>query len=214
MNITIFGASGAIGQHLMEVALENGDFVTAYVRNPDKIKLNHSNLRIVTGELSNVSAIETAVSIADTVISTLGPLPDMSRKIKGTPVADGHEMIIKAMKKFNKKRLITLATPALRSEEDRKNLSTVVPGILARIFLPNGYAEMKKLEKIIKNSNMDWTVVRIINPNVKYKGQSYEYSFGDRPGKMSVSRENVAKLMYAATRQNQLIRKMPIVYNK
>lgn len=214
MNITIFGASGAIGQHLMQGALDKGDFVTAYVRNPDKIKLNHPNLRFVKGELTNVSAIETAVSIADAVISTLGPPSDISRKLKGTPIADGHETIIKAMKKFNKKRLITLATPALQSIDDRRNLLTVVPRILAKIFLPNGYAEMKRLEEIIRDSNMDWTVVRIINPNVKYKGQSYDYSFGDRQGKMSVSRENVAKLMYAATRQNQLIRKMPIVYNK
>ncbi|WOO36640.1 NAD(P)H-binding protein [Anaerocolumna sp. AGMB13020] len=213
MNITIFGASGAIGQHLMRLALDKGDFVTAYVRKPEKIKLNHSNLRLITGELSNASAIEMAVSEADAVISTLGPPSDMSRKLRGTPVADGHELIIKAMKKFNKKRLITLATPALQSEDDRKNLSTVVPRILAKTFLPNGYAEMKKLEGIIKYSNVDWTVVRIINPNVKYKGQSYDYSFGDRPGKLSVSRENVAKLMYDAARQNQLIGKMPIVYN-
>lgn len=213
MNITIFGATGAIGQLLTRFALDNGDFVTAYVRNPEKIKLNHSNLRLVTGELSNASAIETAVAEADVVISTLGPPSDMSRKLKGTPVADGHDLITKAMKKFNKKRLITLATPALQSEDDKKNLSTVVPGILAKIFLPNGYAEMKKIGEIIKQSNLDWTVVRIINPNVKYKGQSYDYSFGDQPAKMSVSRENVAKLMYAAARQSQLIGKMPIVYN-
>lgn len=213
MNITIFGASGAIGQHLMRLALDKGDFVTAYVRRPEKIMLNHSNLQFVTGELSNATAIETAVSEADVVISTLGPAIDMSRKLKGTPVANGHDLIIKAMKKFNKKRLITLATPAVQSKDDRKNLSTVVPGILAKIFLPNGYAEMKKLEGIVKHSNLDWTVVRIINPNVKFKGQPYDYSYGERPGKMSVSRENVAQFMYTATRQNQLIGKMPIVYN-
>jgi putative NADH-flavin reductase len=213
MNITIFGASGSIGQHLMQLALDKGDLVTVYVRRPEKIRLNHSNLQLVTGELSNASAIETAVWEADVVISTLGPPSDMSRKLKGTPVANGHDLIIKAMKKFNKKRLITLATPAAQSKDDRKNLSTVVPGILAKIFLPNGYAEMKKLEAIVKHSSLDWTVVRIINPNVKFKGQSYDYSYGDRPGKMSVSRENVAKFMYDATRQNQLIGKMPIVYN-
>lgn len=49
MNITIFGATGAIGQLLTQFALENGDFVTVYVRNPEKIKQKHSNLRIVTG---------------------------------------------------------------------------------------------------------------------------------------------------------------------
>ena len=95
MNITIFGASGAIGQLLTRLALDNGDFVTAYVRNPKKISLKHPNLRLVQGELSNASTIEKAVAESDVVISTLGPASDMSRKLKGTPIADGHELIIR-----------------------------------------------------------------------------------------------------------------------
>ncbi len=214
MNITIFGASGAIGQLLTQLALDNGDFVTAYVRNPKKISLKHPNLSLVQGELSNASTIEKAVAVSDVVISTLGPASDMSRKLKGTPIADGHELIIRAMKKLDKKRLITLATPALQSDDDKKNISTILPGVLAKVFLPNGHAEMKKMEGLIKQSSLDWTVVRIINPNVKHKGQSYDYSLGDKPAKFGVSRENVAKLMYSAARDNQLIRKMPIIYNK
>jgi putative NADH-flavin reductase len=214
VNITIFGASGAIGQLVTQLALENGDFVTAYIRNPKKISLKHPNLTLVKGELSNTSTIERAVAEADVVISTLGPASDMSRKLKGTPIADGHELIVRAMKKLGKKRLITLATPALQSDDDKKNISTILPGVLAKIFLPNGHAEMKKMEGIIKQSSLDWTVVRIINPNVKHKGQSYDYSFGDKPAKLGVSRENVAKFMYSAARDKQLIRKMPIIYNK
>ncbi|MBD3917324.1 NAD(P)H-binding protein [Paenibacillus sp. PR3] len=214
MNITIFGASGAIGQLVTQLALENGDFVTAYIRSPKKISLKHPNLTLVQGELSNASTIERAVAEADVVISTLGPASDMSRKLKGTPIADGHELIIRAMKKLNKKRLITLATPALQSDDDKKNISTILPGVLAKVFLPNGHAEMKKMEGVIKQSNLDWTVVRIINPNVKHKGQSYDYSFGDKSAKLSVSRENVAEFMYSAARNNRLIGKMPIIYNK
>ncbi|WP_339830582.1 NAD(P)H-binding protein [Paenibacillus sp. FSL R7-0272] len=214
MNITVFGASGAIGQLVTQLALDHGDFVTAYVRNPQKISLKHPNLSLVQGDLSNTSTIEKAVAESDVVISTLGPASDMSRKLKGTPIADGHERIIKAMKKLNKKRLITLATPALQSDDDKKNMSTILPGVLAKVFLPNGYAEMKKLEGMIKESKLNWTVVRIINPNVKYKGQSHDYSFGDKPAKLGVSRENVAKFMYSAARDNALIRKMPIIYNK
>jgi len=213
MNITIFGASGAIGHLLMEIALDNGDLVTAYVRNTKKIKINHSNLLLVRGELSDTPAIETAVAEADVVISTMGPPNDISRKLKGTPIADGHDRIIKAMKKFNKRRFITLATPALQSKDDKKNLSTVLPGILAKLFLPNGYAEMKKMERIIKQSNLDWTVVRIINPNIKHNGQLYGYSIGNQSAKLSVSRENVAKFIYSTIGQGTLIRKMPIVYN-
>ncbi|WP_154959228.1 NAD(P)-dependent oxidoreductase [Paenibacillus polysaccharolyticus] len=214
MNITVFGASGAIGQLVTQLALDHGDFVTAYVRNPEKISLKHPNLSLVQGELSNSSTIEKAVAESDVVISTLGPASDMSRKLKGTPIADGHERIIKAMNKLNKKRLITLATPALQSDDDKKNISTILPGVLAKVFLPNGYAEMKKLEGMIKESKLNWTVVRIINPNVKYKGQSYDYSFGDKPAKLGVSRENVAKFMYSSALDNALIRKMPIIYNK
>ena len=62
------------------------------------IEFTHCN-----GELTNNSAIETAVSEADVVISTLGPGIDLSRKRKGTPIADGHNRIVKAMKKFTKK---------------------------------------------------------------------------------------------------------------
>ncbi|MEI2279824.1 NAD(P)-dependent oxidoreductase [Paenibacillus polysaccharolyticus] len=214
MNITVFGASGAIGQLVTQLALDHGDIVTAYVRNPQKISLKHPNLSLVQGELSNSSTIEKAIGESDVVISTLGPASDMSRKLKGTPIADGHERIIKAMNKLNKKRFIILATPALQSDDDKKNMSTILPGILAKVLLPNGYAEMKKLEGMIKESKLDWTVVRIINPNVKYKGQSYDYSFGDKPAKLGVSRENVAKFMYSAARDNALIRKMPIIYNK
>ncbi|MGG0822508.1 NAD(P)H-binding protein [Paenibacillus turicensis] len=214
MNITVFGASGAIGQLVTQLALDHGDIVTAYVRNPQKISLKHPNLSLVQGELSNISTIEKAIAESDVVISTLGPASDMSRKLIGTPIADGHELIIKAMNKHNKKRFITLATPALQSDDDKKNMSTILPGVLAKVFLPNGYAEMKKLEGMIKESNLNWTVVRIINPNVKYKGQSYDFSFGDKPAKLGVSRKNVAKFMYAAARDNQLIRKMPIIYNK
>jgi putative NADH-flavin reductase len=83
MNITIFGASGAIGQLLTQLALDSGDFVTAYVRNPKKISLKHPNLSLVQGELTNASTIEQAVAKSDVVISTLGPASDMSRKLKG-----------------------------------------------------------------------------------------------------------------------------------
>ncbi len=213
MNITLFGASGAIGKIVLEQAIsDNENTVTAFVRNPDRLKVSIPNLKIVVGELNNQALVQQAIEHADVVISTLGPA--LSRKVKGTPVADGHETIIKAMQKLKKKRLITLATPTLRADEDKKQFTTVFPTIMAKLFLPNGYLEMKKMEKLIKESSLDWTVVRIINPNVKYKNQAYEVSFGDRPAKMAVSRENVGKLMYLVAKENLYIKKMPIIFNR
>ncbi|MEK4459457.1 NAD(P)-dependent oxidoreductase [Paenibacillus sp. FSL R10-2748] len=214
MNITLFGGSGAIGKILTEVAIQNGDNVTLYARNAGKIGQKHEKLNVVEGQLSNQDLVEQALSNADVVISTLGPALDTSRKLKGTPVADGHEVMVNAMRKLNKKRLITLATPTLKSDKDRNSIATIVPGIMAKVMFPNGYYEMKKLEEIIKRSSLDWTVVRIINPNVRHKENvHYAYSLGDQPAKMGVSRENIAKFMYHAASEPSLIHQMPIVYN-
>ena len=43
MNIIIFGATGSIGKHVVNEALEKGHNVTAFARNIDKLT-PHSNL--------------------------------------------------------------------------------------------------------------------------------------------------------------------------
>jgi putative NADH-flavin reductase len=129
VNITIFGASGKIGTILTNLALGKGETVTAYVRNPERINQIHDNLHIVIGDLKNQAHIEKAIESADVVISTLGPSLKRSENRTGTTIADGHELIIKAMEKQNKKRLVTLATPSMHAKEDRKHIATVFPDL-------------------------------------------------------------------------------------
>lgn len=89
----------------------------------------------------------------------------------------------------------------------------MLPSLMAKILYPTGFAEMKSIEKLIRNSKLDWTVVRIINPNVKTNGNGYAVSFGDTKGKMNVSRYNAAKCMLEAAQKEEWIHKMPIVFN-
>ncbi|MHA6481025.1 NAD(P)H-binding protein [Paenibacillus sp. strain BS8-2] len=215
MNITLFGASGAIGKIVLEHALrEKSIRVNAFVRRVDTLKVSHPNLKIFVGELTNQVLVQQAIEQSDVVISTLGPALDTSRRRKGTPIADGHETIIYAMQELNKKRFITLATPTVKSDADKSQFSTVIPGIMAKLLFPNGYFEMKKVEKLVKESSLDWTVVRIINPNVKQRNQEYDFSFGDKPAKMGVSRENVGKFMFQVAKENLYSHKMPIIFNR
>ena len=129
MNITIFGASGKIGTILTNLALDKGETVTAYVRNPEKIKRIHDHLHIVIGDLKNQVQIEKAIESADVVVSTLGPSLKRSENRKGTAIADSHELIIKAMEKLNKKSFVTLVTPSIHAKEDRKHFATVFPDL-------------------------------------------------------------------------------------
>ncbi len=73
MRITIFGATGETGKQLVRRALEAGDQVVAYVRNPSKLEQKHERLTVIHGELTDQEGIERAVNGADAVISVLGP---------------------------------------------------------------------------------------------------------------------------------------------
>ncbi|OLN23671.1 oxidoreductase [Domibacillus antri] len=214
MKLTIFGANGAIGQHLVTLALTAGHDVTAYVRRQNTLRMSHENLNIIVGSLTNVNQLKKAIQESDVVMSALGPALSMKRQVTGLPIAEAHKAIMTAMEQTGRKRFITLATPTIGAKEDVKQLVTTLPSKMAKVLYPTGYAEMKAIEELIKKSSLDWTVVRIINPNVKTDGQGYAITLGDAKGKMGVSRLNAAKCMLDAASKDEWIVKMPIVFNK
>lgn len=214
VKLIVFGANGAIGKHLVQMALENGHSITAFVRRPDVLEMTHPNLQVLVGDITDKATLKQAIEGQDAVVSTLGPALSISRKVESLPISEAHQAIISVMEETAVKRFITLATPTIGSKEDLKQVVTILPSKMAKILYPTGYAEMKAIEKIILESLLDWTVVRIINPNVKTDGNGYAVTFGDTKGKMNVSRKNIAKCMLEAVSKNEWIGKMPIVYNK
>jgi putative NADH-flavin reductase len=72
MNILILGATGRTGQALVQQALEQGHIVTAFARDPSKVRTAHPNLRIVKGDILEYDSVETAVRDQDAVLSALG----------------------------------------------------------------------------------------------------------------------------------------------
>lgn len=214
MNITIFGASGKIGSRLVKKALAEGDSVVVYVRNPDKLQIRHENLKIVTGQLNDEIAMTTAISGADVVISALGPNMGGKGGDTSTPVANGHVLIIKIMENLGKKRLVTLATPTVRAAEDKNSVFFSLLRKMAPGLMGHAVRDILKLGEVVTASNLDWTVIRILNPNVKSNGKGYKLAVGSEKYKMSVSRENVANSLYDVAKTNGYIHQMPIVFNK
>ncbi len=214
MNITIFGANGQIGQQLINIALQNGDKVKAYVRRENALNLSHPNLEMIVGSLTDEKKVTEAIQGQDAIISTLGPALSMSRQVKDLPITRAHETMLRVMEQQEVSRFITLATPTLKSTFDQKQAVTVFPSIMAKLLFPTGFAEMKAIGKQIHHSKVDWTVIRIVNPNTNKDGNGYAISLGDTKGKFTVSRKNVAQCMYDAIHKQEWIGKMPIVFNK
>jgi putative NADH-flavin reductase len=213
MRITIFGASGGIGRLVTKKALEHGHQVTAYVRRADAFPGTTAGLSVVVGNLDDKAQIERAVTGADAVISALGPSMAAPRKSTVTPVADGHRLIVAAMEEQGVKRLVTLATPSVKAKEDPKRLIILMPAVMAKALFPPAYRDIVGVGPVLESSKLDWTVVRIVNPNAKHKSDYYGAWIGEGKVKMSVSRENAAACQLECAEKGLYIRKMPVVFN-
>src|SRR5512132_2415927 len=105
MKLTIFAATGGIGQQALQQALAAGHDVTAVVRNPNK--LAGEAVRIVTADLAaaDPAAMESAAAGADAVLSGLGP-----RSTSETGIASqGTRAIVQAMQATGVRRIVVVS---------------------------------------------------------------------------------------------------------
>ncbi len=207
MNITIFGASGLTGHELVYQALQQGHHVKAFVRNPSKLQVKHDNFLLFKGEILDYSAVVTAIKGQDAVFCALGA----STPLKQDPVIiEGVINIIGSMEQLSVQRFIYLSF--LGVKESRENLGFFVNWIVAPL-LRNVIADHEKKEKIIKQSQLNWTIIRPPRlTNGPYKGI---YLFGEqvRPKSLilKISRADLADFMLRQLKDNSFIKKAPLV---
>ena len=70
MKIIVFGATGGVGQHVVEMAVAAGHEVSAFVRTPEKLKITGVN--IIQGDAFNAEQVANAIPGHDAVVSCLG----------------------------------------------------------------------------------------------------------------------------------------------
>ena len=208
MRIAVFGATGNIGRIFTKQALKEGHSLNLYARKPEGLNTSPS-IKVVIGELTDFDRIKEVISGSDAVISLLGPA--IKRNYPGTPIATGHELIIKAMKEQGIKRFITIATPAVRFEQDKTSIATVMPRLMARLFLPKPFQEIVAAGEATKNSGLDWTVVRFISPVDGEPKGNVKVSFGDQKIGFGITRKDIAAFVLNELTHPKFIRSMPII---
>ena len=72
MNLIVLAASGRTGLALARQAVERGHAVTAIARDPDRVALDHPNLRKVAGDVTDPASIAAVVDADSVVLSGLG----------------------------------------------------------------------------------------------------------------------------------------------
>jgi putative NADH-flavin reductase len=205
MKLTIFGATGATGKHLVEQALAAGHRVTAVVRDPARLTvLPHPLLSVVTADVMDPDSIRPAVSGAEAVLTAIGPHGTGPT----TVIQDSNRAIIAAMQKSGARRLLMLSGSIAADEGESPYLRYLLKPLARRTFLRHVCADMRAGEREVRASGLDWTIVR--PPALTNKAATHKYRTAiDRnlPHGFRVSRADLATCLLALIDDPESVRK-------
>jgi putative NADH-flavin reductase len=214
MKLTIFAATGGIGRHVLERALEAGHDVTAVVRNPNRLP---DNVRIITADLvaPDDAALESALHGADAVLSGLG-----ARSKSDIGVASrGTSAILEAMKASAVRRIVVVSAAPIGTvpSPGRPTPPKYDPGdgfLMRHLFSPlvkaafhQSYADLAVMEDMLRASDLDWTAVRPPRLTNKPATGTYRIAYGQNVrGGLTISRADVAHLMLEVLHRAEAIK--------
>ncbi|MFG1820509.1 NAD(P)-dependent oxidoreductase [Kribbella sp. NPDC049174] len=197
MKITVFGATGGIGGHVVQQALEAGHKVVAVVRASSSYQVEDPSLEVfrVSG-LTEAGPLLEAVDGTEAVISGVGP-----RGRKDGPVASGStRSILAALSETGVRRFVAVSAAPLgpaAPDESFLNRRLLLPMINA--FAADVYADLRVMEADIVSSDTDWTIVRPPKLTNKALTGKYRTAVGGTVARgYTISRADVAHLMLAA----------------
>lgn len=194
MKVLVFGATGGTGNLVVQQALDKGMQVTAFARNPSKISIKHPKLKLVQGDVLQQSSIDAIISGHDAVICCIGAPATKAGQLR----SEGTKNIIWSMQKNAVTRFICQTSLGYAdSKKVLKHTPFVFKKIIVPLLLKKTFEEHELQETVIKQSGLNWTIVRPGTlTNGKYTGgykQGFDYSDGSL--KVKISRADVADFM-------------------
>lgn len=208
MKLLVLGATGGTGLEIVRRGIQAGHAVTAFVRSPEKLQSVDHQISIREGNLLNSEELEEVIRGHDAVLSAFGPRLPVS-------TADAH-----LLERFG----AALTTAMLRAKVRRVVVESVaflfrdsiLPPVylLGHLLFPGIVADSSAMERLFRESELDWTIVR--PPELIDKPYSGRYRVRDghlpRFG-FRVSRADVADFMVTAAGDPSRIHKIIGVCN-
>ena len=152
------GGSRGIGLETVKTLLQNGHYVTLFSRGASKVIFSNPNLRLLAGDALSEADVTAAIEEKDAVVQTLG-IPLNRRLITG-PVnlfSSATKILITAMEKTNSRRLLAVTGFGAGSSYQAISCFQKIP---FEIVFGKAYRDKSLQESLIKNSKLDWTLVR------------------------------------------------------
>lgn len=207
MKLTILGATGSVGQKLVNQALDAKHTITVLVRNPEKLEALRSRVTVVQGDVTNADAVNRAIAGNDAIVSTLG-------HSKGSPdniLTIASSNAIAAMRNAYVKRLVVLANTAVPGTNDHPTFGQRAQKKMMDMMMGQINRDHATQAQQIEASGLDWTIVRASTlADGPYTGKYHVGQLDSKAGNR-ITRADVADFLLACAINGKYVGAMPVV---
>lgn len=205
--ILVLGATGGTGRLIVSQALARGYEVTVLARSADKARdLNATN--VILGDVRDEGALRQALKGQDAVVSAIGTPASPFREV--TLLSTATRAVVKAMKAEQVHRLVCIT--GLGAGDSKGHGGFLFDRLIFPLLLRKVYADKDRQEAIVRESGLDWVLVR---PSV----------LNDKPGQGairpltdlasfhggSISRSDVARFVLDQVSQDNWLHASPLI---
>jgi len=159
MKILVIGATGGTGREVVRQALEKGHHVNALARSAADAAPLLPGADIHEGDARDDVAVAKALAGCDGVISALGT--KMSLLHEETLLSTATRVLIDVMKKQGVTRLVCVT--GIGAGDSHGHGGFLYDNIVQPLLLKSTYHDKNRQEAEIRESGLDWTIVRPTN---------------------------------------------------
>jgi putative NADH-flavin reductase len=204
--VLIVGATGGTGRQLVTQALGRGYAVTALVRDPSRLQVDHPQLTVIQGDVLDEDSVAAAMRGQDAVLSALGH----KRYFYPTRIlSEGTQNILRAMETHGVPRLV--CETSLGIGDSAGHMGLYYTFFVIPVILPFYFWDKTRQERMIAGSNVEWVIVRPgALTNGEKRGQSrHGHHVGSFLLTVRISRADVADFMLNQVVSDTYLRTAP-----
>ena len=215
--VAIIGASGRTGKELVEQSIKMGLHPVCLVRDKSKLTFDHNKASIVIGSPIEYNDVIKTIGDCSCVLVAL----NISRKSDWpwaqvtTPLnlfSECTKNIVKAMDEKGLKRIITVSAWGVGDSYEETNW--IFKFLINRTNVGKAYLGHEDQEKLLRNSNLNWTSVRPVGlTNGKNHKPILIRTKKEHPLKLRISRKDVAKFMLDILDDEKYFKSCPSISN-
>lgn len=204
MRIAILGANGRSGKACVEAILAAGHTIRAGIHS-SRGAIDQTNVEYVPFDGTDATSVANLIIGCDAVISLVG-------HVKGSPAfmqTDTIKNVIAAMHDQHISRLISLTGTGVRLSGDKPSLIDRFLNLSIKLVDPKRINDGIRHAEVIRNSNLDWTIIRVLKlTNGKPGG--YMLTSGG-PAQITTSRATVAQAIVDILQDENYHKSAPVI---